>query len=78
MIWKIKKFPWCFPKIEVEYFQNVDHFETLLFGGEHIIEGLFFDETTNKLYTTWNDKLHSGVYSVDTETGQIKNVFEGM
>jgi len=56
--------------------KNVDHFETLLFGGEHVIEGLFFDEASNKLFTTWNDKLHSSLFSVDTETGGIKNIFE--
>lgn len=56
--------------------KNVDHFEVLLFGGDHSIEGLFFDESSSKLFTTWNDKMHSGLYTVDTETGQIKNVFE--
>lgn len=55
---------------------NIDHFEILLFGGDHKIEGLFFDNGASLLYTTWNDKMHSGLFTIDTESGHVRRVFD--
>lgn len=55
---------------------NVDYFEILLFGGDHKIEGLFFDNGASLLYTTWNDKMHSGLFTIDTESGHVQRVFD--
>lgn len=54
---------------------SVDHFETQLFGGEHYIEGLHFDDGSGQLFFSWNDKLNSGLYTIDPDNGTVRNVF---
>lgn len=66
---------WISGKGELFLNPNVDHFETQLFGGDHYIEGLFFDDANNKLYFSWNDKLNSGLYIIDAENGTVHTVF---